>query len=59
MKKIFKAINNYFFPGESEEMHWSDYAWFYGSLGFVGIILIFLLTLGLVEIISAFLLIIN
>lgn len=43
MKKIINAINNYFFPGEGNEVHWSDYVWFYGSLGYMMIILIFLI----------------
>lgn len=44
MKRMIKAINYYFFPDdEGEGVHWSDYAWFYGTLGLMVIILISLL----------------
>jgi len=44
MKRVIKAINYYFFPDdEGEGVHWSDYAWFYGTLGLMVVILISLL----------------
>lgn len=49
MKKIIMAINHYFFPDEGEKAHWSDYAWFYGTLGFMGIVLVFLLFINLIN----------
>ena len=49
MKKIIMAINHYFLHDEGEQAHWSDYAWFYGMLGFMGMMLVFLLFINLVN----------
>mgnify|MGYP001159198269 CR=1 FL=1 len=49
MKKIIMAINHYFLHDEDEKAHWSDYVWFYGTFGYVGIILIFLLFINLIN----------
>jgi len=49
MKRIIRAINYYFLPEENEEIHWSDYIWFYGIFGFMGIVLIFLLIINMVN----------
>lgn len=47
MKRIIRAINHYFLHDEGEQVHWSDYVWFYGTLGFMGIVLIFLLIINI------------
>ncbi|MGE6488478.1 hypothetical protein [Paenisporosarcina sp. NPDC076898] len=33
--KVIKAINHFFIAEEGEVIHWSDYAWFYGSYSIV------------------------
>ena len=47
MKRIIRAINHYFLHDEGEQVHWSDYMWFYGTFGFMGIVLIFLLIINI------------
>lgn len=41
--KVIHSINNYFIAEEGEAIHWSDYAWLYGSYGIILIMVIIIL----------------
>lgn len=49
MKRIIMAINHYFLHDEGEKVHWSDYAWFYGTFGFMIILLVSSLFISLIN----------
>jgi hypothetical protein len=39
--RVVQAINQFFLAEEEEEIHWSDYIWFYGSYVLILGILVF------------------
>lgn len=49
MKKIIMAINHYFLHDEGERVHWLDYVLFYGMFGFMSVMLVFLLSINLIN----------